>query len=188
MFMNGEKPLRLREGLSETELAEKSRVSRQTLRAVEGREESVTLSNFAKINTTLDRRIVLLSVPTEECYSDCSTIAVAMKVMRDGESSWKGHFFELVDEFRKALDPRLILLPPPQSLSLQLKGLLASMVLVLSDEAGIEAPEWAKKNLFLERPWFPSEMESLKASAVLESPLFFRKNNIFVQSNFMQRV
>ena len=94
---------------------------------------------------------------------------------------------ELVDGFRRTLDPRLLLLPPPPGLPAELHALLASVVLALCWEAGIDPPSWARVRRFLPRPFFPSETESLKASALVESPLAFRRNNIYVLDNFLER-
>lgn len=180
---------RLREAraLSERAFAEASGVSRITLRQVEARRPSATLDTLIKIAQGLERRLAVLLTPQEECDSDLSTVAVSLKVVRDGDESWKSHFFEMVDEFRRTLDPRLLLLPPSRSLAAPLRALLASMALALCEETGIDFPEWANKGYFLDRPWFPSETESLKATACLESPLWFRRNNIFVLGSFMER-
>lgn len=93
----------------------------------------------------------------------------------------------LVDEFRRTLDPRLLLLPPVRDLALELKALLASIVMSLCGEAGMNVPGWARKRHPLPTPWFVAEVESLKAMALVESPLPFRRNNIFVLDNFLQR-
>ena len=58
-------------------------------------------------------------LPQEPCNSDYSTYAVSLKVQHDGFDSWKIHFFNFVDEFRKSWDVRLILLPQPLSLDLK---------------------------------------------------------------------
>ena len=42
--------------------------------------------------------------------------------------------------------------------------------------------------LFLEKPWFPGDIENLKAMSIKESPKEFRRNNIFVLKNFLERV
>lgn len=55
-------------------------------------------------------------------------------------------------------------------------------------EFNTSAPIWAEKNLWLREPWFVSEVENLKAMALLESPASFRSNNIFVLDNFLSRV
>jgi len=54
-------------------------------------------------------------------------------------------------------------------------------------ELGVESPPWAMRSYYLPEPWFVSEVESLKAMAIQESPLFFRRNNIFVLDNFLSR-
>jgi len=51
----------------------------------------------------------------------------------------------------------------------------------------MHAPDWAQKDHCLPEPWFVAEMESLKASALVESPAYYKKNNIFVLENFLKR-
>jgi hypothetical protein len=111
-----------------------------------------------------------------------------MKIERDGFTSWKVHMMDFVDEFRRSLDGRLIILPPVATLDKRLQALLASTVAHLCNEVGMDAPAWALKSHFLETPWFLADMNSLKATALLESPLAFRRNNLFVQQNFLARV
>jgi hypothetical protein len=122
-----------------------------------------------------------------EIFSEYSTVALLFKVERDGFESWKTHLFDFVDEFRRTVDTRLILVPPPRNGDVRLVALLAATVQVLCDELGIDVPSWARKRYFLSVPWFVSGMNSLKASALLESPLPYRANNIFVHENFLER-
>jgi len=117
-----------------------------------------------------------------------STIAASYKVLRDGFESWKIHFMDLIDEFQRTLDPQLILLAPPVELSREQRALLASIVLQLCMNENISPPAWSMKKNFLSKPWFVSEMQSLKAMAIKESPIAFRRNNIFVLNNFLERV
>ncbi len=174
-------------GLSERALSDKAQLSRTTLRSIVAEDSSVTLKNLEATANALGLSLIILATPTE-MNADFSTIAVSLKVIRDGPLSWKIHFMDFIDEFRRSLDPRLFLLSPSIELSLRLRGLLASMVITLCDEAGMMTPAWAVKRFDLPAPWFVSEMESLKAMALLESPLAFRRNSIFVHSNFMERV
>ena len=117
-----------------------------------------------------------------------STVATGLNIERDGFSSWKLHLMNMVDEFRRHHDPPLFTVPPPSNIDRRIKALLASSVLYLCEESNICAPEWAKENYFLPTPWFVSGVESLKATSILESPWCFRKNNIFVLGNFLDRV
>jgi hypothetical protein len=41
--------------------------------------------------------------------------------------------------------------------------------------------------MVLPRPWFVAGVENLKATALVESPLPFRRNNVFVLGNFLSR-
>jgi hypothetical protein len=65
--------------------------------------------------------------------------------------------------------------------------LSASIVDALCHEQGVEAPDWPSAVGVLPDPWFVSGTENLKASALLESPVRFRRRNIFVLSNFLSR-
>lgn len=178
--------LRARDGFSERALAQAAGLSRGALRAVETGAPNVRLGTLIAAAAALRMRVHVLGVRADGA-ADCSTVAVAMKVCADGFASWKGHFMDLVDEYRRTLDPRLLLLAPVEPLDARLKALLAAIVCELCAESGIDAPEWARRSYFLPRPWFVSETESLKASALLESPIAFRRNNIFVLASFLDR-
>ena len=167
-------------------VAKMSGVSRLTVRGVIAGSKNATMSTLSSIAESFDRRLELLLVP-HEVNSELSTVAIGMKVLADGDPSWKIHFMELVDEFRHTLDPRLILLPPPRKLSRPLTALLSSIVHTLAMEADMDIPTWARQRMYLHPPWFVSESEALKAMAIMESPLAFRQNNIFVLNNFLER-
>lgn len=179
--------LRRKHGVSERRLAQSAGISRKTLREVEAAQGNPTVGSFDLALKPLDRTLMLLALPDNATRSDYSTVAVSMRVIQDGSDSWKIHFFELVDEFRKSIDIQLLLLSPVRDLAERLRALLASITLQLCEDVEIEAPGWALQRHFLKTPWFVSEMQSLKATAIQESPLAFRGNNIFVQRNFLAR-
>ena len=157
-----------------------------TLRNIELNQGNLTLQSLSAVAQQNDRTLGVLFFP-DRCASASSSVAVSMNVITDGFESWKIHFFELVDEFRRTLDPRLTLLPPVSQLDARLRALLSSIALDLANEAEMDPPDWAQKPYFLDLPWFPAGAESLKASALVESPVFYRKNNIFVLENFLRR-
>jgi transcriptional regulator with XRE-family HTH domain len=179
--------LRRASDLSERSVADAGKISRGTLRQVEQLEISnVTARSLSQVAEHFNRDVdVVLSCA--EIFSEYSSVALFYKIERDGFDSWATHLFDLVDEFRRTLDTRLILLPPPKQTDLKLIALVASTVKALCDEVEIAAPSWACKRYYLPVPWFVSEMNSLKASALLESPLPYRANNIFVLNNFLER-
>ena len=65
----------------------------------------------------------------------------------------------------------------------------AAMVETLCREAGLTPPEWTESpRCYLHRPWFAGAMESLKAILLAESPVAFRRRNLFVSANALTRV
>lgn len=120
--------------------------------------------------------------------SELSTVGVSAGVMRDGFNSWKIHFMDFVDEFRRTKDRRLLILPPLANLDPRLRCLLGCIVVQLCHEVNMAAPDWAVNQAPLKNPWFVSEIESLKAIALTESPIAFRIKNIFVFRNFLDRI
>jgi DNA-binding phage protein len=172
--------------ISERALAQKSGVSRGTLRSILHGGANFRLNSLSRLLDVLGGQATVIA-HVEEGLADCSSIATSINIRQDGFKSWKLHLMNMVDEFRRTRDVRLILLPPTHSLDNRIKALMASTVVELCSEVELRAPEWASRSYFLTRPWFVSGSESLKASAIVESPLAFRRNNIFVHSNFLSR-
>ena len=175
-----------RDKYTERALSRALGVSRVTLRKALRGQASVRLGTYQKIARYFKQQVELLCFPREH-RPDASTVAIGFRICRDGTESWKIHLMNFVDEFRRSKDGRLIVLPPDSSCPQQIQALIAATVEELCREINIASPEWVHKVKFLERPWFVSGMESLKASALIESPLAFRAKNIFVQQNFLER-
>lgn len=179
--------LRAQQKLSEQKLAEIAHVSRMTLRHIEKGTGNPTVQSLARVATALGRSLSVQVLPRRECSPEHTVVMASYKVVQDGFSSWKIHFMDLVDEFYKTADPRIFVIPPVPALPFALKALIASITWQLTEQTEQSIPDWARRLYFLDEPWFVSEMESLKAMAIVESPLAFRRNNIFVQENFLQR-
>jgi hypothetical protein len=97
------------------------------------------------------------------------------------------YLMEFVDEFRRTRDPRS--LQEPFALSDErLDALAAATGEKLCLDAGFEPPAWLDGVPACRNPWFVSGLESLKAIAVVESPLPFRLRKVFVLGNFLARV
>lgn len=66
---------------------------------------------------------------------------------------------------------------------------LAAVVETLCREVGLAVPSWRDNpRCYLGRPWFAGRMESLKAILLAESPVPFRRRNLFVSANALVRV
>ncbi len=69
------------------------------------------------------------------------------------------------------------------------KAYVAAAVEELCVKNNLEIPAWvSEKKYFLKEPFFVSGLESLKAFLIVESPLSFRRRNIFVSENVLHRV
>lgn len=180
------KKCRQNSGLSERIFCLRSNLSRITIRNVEDLGTTITLDSLGKYAHALKMDLGIFSAMTRG-QGELSTIGVCLSVEQDGFSSWKIHFMNFVDEFRRTLDTRLIVLAPPSRFPKKLTALIASIVLELCAEVGVPAPDWARQNHCLPEPWFVAESESLKASALVESKAYYKKNNIFVLENFLAR-
>jgi hypothetical protein len=96
-----------------------------------------------------------------------------------------------VDEFRRvSLDQKLKMVEKPE---LHFKkrihnSYFAASVEYLCLESHILVPDWVhNKKYFLKEPFFAGGLESLKAFLLVESPLPFRRRNIFVSENALER-
>jgi hypothetical protein len=112
---------------------------------------------------------------------------VSLRIYLGGQASWRIHFFNFVDQFRRNPDTPLISHPPIEALNPHIKAPFASTVEFLCAEQKLSSPSWTRSIETLELPWFVSGVENLKACALMESPAQFRSRNIFVLGNFLQR-
>lgn len=70
----------------------------------------------------------------------------------------------------------------------RIDALLAATAEQLCVEMKLKTPVWILRVPAPRDPWFVSGMESLKAIAIVESPLPFRIRKLFVLENFLSRV
>jgi DNA-binding phage protein len=148
-------------------------------KVIEG-ESSPTLDAFAKITAVLGFEVELRRIPMED------SVEVVSELVAQG-GDWKIHFFNFVDAFRRTKSKKLIEKPPVKALGARERSLIASITHQLCLEMSIEVPKWVMATRPLKDPWFVSGMENLKAMAVAESPITFKRNNVFVLENFLAR-
>ncbi len=97
-----------------------------------------------------------------------------------------------VDEFRRATDDQKIKMVKTPGMVFKKNihnAYFAASVEYLCLGNHIPIPEWVhQKKYFLKNPFFAGGLESLKAFLLVESPLSFRRRNIFVSENVLVRV
>lgn len=173
--------------MSERDIAELTGLSRQSIRSYESLPMTGKIECLTKIAAALNHRVIILVVPDVDVDADLSVVTISNSIIQDGFESWKIHLMNFVDHFRKTKDARLIQLPPSKKLDRRIRALISATVNSLCEECQMDRPDWSARLNFLPEPWFVSGLESLKATCLLESPYFFRRCNIFVQENFLQR-
>ena len=104
-----------------------------------------------------------------------------------GITEWS-EFFDAVDEARRQRSFHALKRLYYRSRRTRERALINATARALAWEMGLDAPWWASLPRFLRKPFFVAGVENLKASALVECPLAFRQNNIFVLANFLKRV
>lgn len=176
--------------ISQRGLAKKAGISFRTVQLLEWGHHDWRLSTLEKIAHTLGlpNSAIERTVGRRLSWEVDSVADISERVCLDGEASWSIHLFNFVDEFRRNPRRELIDAAPESETPRHLECLIASTVESLCDEKGMIHPAWCMSVGRLPAPWFVSGVESLKATALVHSPLHFRKRNIFVMDNFLDRV
>ncbi len=114
------------------------------------------------------------------------------------EGPFPDHFLgDFIDDFRhraksKEEKSALVREKPEPIQSEEFKDVdayLAAVAEYLCREAGLSPPAWTEgPEYFLPKPWFAGGLENLKAILLVESPIPFRRRNLFVSANAMTRV
>ena len=116
-----------------------------------------------------------------------NTVLDTKKKIDDDPRWWKIPLMDFVDDFRYYKDPAMI--AEPFYLSDERKdAVLASVIETLCDELGIAIPKWLSDVPACREPYFLSEIESLKAITLVETPVHFRVRKVLVMENFLFRV
>lgn len=180
---------RKRQALSQRLLARRAGISYKSVQLLESGRDT-RLSTLQKVAVGLGYPEASLrcfldlyfSLPQHALYF-CS-----LKILRDGEASWRIHLFDFVDAFRKNPAMDLISHPPDVRSTQRTRELLAAVVETLCWQWDVETPAWCAASFPLPEPWFVAGVEALKTIALVESPLHFRRRGIFVLGNFLARL
>ncbi len=162
-----------------TQLARVSGLNKSTISRYVNGERAYSLENFEKLKNAA------ISIEKKSLRGRTSARKATGRVAI-GEQ-WRNPYFDFVDSFRATRSRLLITERPVDGLEIMSLALICSIVMQLCDEMEIAPPEWAKLCIGLETPWFISKFKSLRAVCLVESPIFFKRNNIFVGGNFLER-
>lgn len=107
--------------------------------------------------------------------------------MADEPRWWKVALFDFVDDFRYHKDPAAIAEAFDLS-DVKRDAVLAGVIESLCDEMQIGIPDWLYDVPACRHPFFLSQVENLKAFAIVQSPTRLRLRKVFVCDNFLFRV
>lgn len=187
--MKALKVLREVKGISQRRLALLAKLSYKSLQLIESGGHDPKISTLQQIANGLgypphiveERVATLFELPPD------SIAVISARIAEEGENSWKIWLFNFVDAFRVAKKEEYVRTPPVEKTPQKVKALLASTAEMLCEELQIEKPLWCEAIPALDIPWFVAGVENLKAMGLVESPAHFRKRNIFVLNNFLER-
>ena len=181
--------IRRRRNLSQRALAQRAGLSFRGMQLLESPNHDARMSSLEHVvhalglpRTGVRRAVsrVLLEPPD-------SLFCASLRILEDRERSWRSHVMDCVDAVRRSRSAAEMATPPATELPERLRALMAGVAETLATECGAGAPPWTSRIGPLDRPWFVSGYESLKASALVESPVPFRSRNVFVLANFLER-
>lgn len=187
--MNPLKRAREARGLSQRRLAAQARLSYKSIQLLESGHHDPQLSTIAAVAEALGYPPASIARRFDDLFQSPpdSVRCMSERIVIDGENSWKLWLFNFVDAFRCTRDAQYIAAPPVDATPPHIRALLTSTVDALCDETGLPLPWWSAGIAPLADPWFVAGIESLKAIAIVEAPIHFRKRNIFVLNNFLER-
>lgn len=175
--------------LSQRVLAARAGVSFRTVQQLEAGRHDPRLSTLTKVASALGYppRALERALERRLAAAPDSVLDASERVGRGAAGDWKIHLFNFVDAFRRRPRASLVAEPPAPEAPPRVRALFACVVEALCEKAGRPAPDWCAAIGPLPEPWFVSGVESLKAFAIVESPLAFRRRRIFVLENFLER-
>ena len=181
--------IRHRCGLSQRVLAQRAGLSFRGVQLLESPEHDARLSSLERVVHAfgLPRSSVRRAVAGVLLEPPGSLFCASLRILEDGEGSWRHHLMDCVDAVRRSRSAAELETPPAGELPERLRALMAGVAETLTAECCFSAPRWTSSIGPLDRPWFVAGFESLKASALVESPMPFRSRNVFVLANFIER-
>ena len=160
-------------------VAEASGLNKSTISRYVSHERAYSLENFEKV------QLAVQLIERKSLRGRTSAHEATQRVLA-GED-WRISYFDFVDSLLATKSELLLIERPSDGLDIKSLALICSIVMQLCYELHIHPPDWAQLSLELETPWFVSKFKSLRAMSLIDSPIFFKRNNIFVGGDFLQR-
>ncbi|WP_214107541.1 hypothetical protein [Acrocarpospora catenulata] len=114
-------------------------------------------------------------------------LAVKLRATDNDKIRWK-LVWEFLEEYRweQAVDQLTLLAAEPCPVGDERwDALLAALTEHLAAQHDLAPPLWTASHV-LERPWFPAELPSQRAEALVWAPAAFRKHGVYLSAHDLQ--
>lgn len=186
---------RLREerGLSQAEVARLMGTSQSWVARMETGEVDPSLSSLRRyldaVGATLDVQVGEWPAPFQP-MSLADVARAARRHAGDGESVLR-LCLQFIDDFREAdasIRGDLLRTAPGSTGDQRWDAFLAALAEHLAYHDGLPVPRWADRgDRFLKSWWFLSDLPSVRAAALAESPAAFRRRGVFITDDLFAR-
>ena len=193
-YSRGSGVLGKQRGLSQAAVARQMGTSQSWVARMESGEVDVGLSSVRRYLDVIRARLDVQLDPTAEPGFRPMTLASLGRAGRshvpDDETLLR-LCLQFIDDFREA-DPAaqasLIEDTPPSTGDARWDAFLAALAEHLAYHGGLPVPRWVRRRgRFLKRWWFLSDLPSVMAAALAESPAAFRSRGTFVTEDLFAR-
>jgi len=118
-----------------------------------------------------------------------NTLAELARRVSRGEQQFDVALSEFLDSFYVSTRRQALIDPVPEFLADRVQqALLGAVGEHLARRWNLAIPAWTgAADRFLNRPYFTTNLESLKALLLVESPIAFRRRLLFVSANALDR-
>lgn len=191
-----EKARRLREerGLSQATVARRMGTSQSWVARMESGAVDAGISSVRRYLDAIGARLDLQPDPRAESDFRPMTLADVARAARphvgDGETVLR-LCLQFMDDYRETeRHSRAALLEdvPPSTGDVRWDAFLAAVAEHLAYHGDLPIPRWVDRSgRFLTQWWFPTDLPSVMASALAESPAAFRRRGIFVTEDLFAR-
>ena len=192
-FWSQARRLRQAKGLSQAAVARRIGTSQSWVARMESGRVDPGLGSVHRYLEAVGGRLELRPTPEARNFSPMTLAEVARRGRQhvsDGEHMLR-LCLQFIDDFREAeseVRPSLVETPPRSTGDARWDAFLAALAEHLAYHHRLPIPRWtAREGTVLRRWWFLSDLPSVKAASLAESPGAFRRWGIFVTNDLFVR-
>lgn len=188
--------VRRQAGLSQLALAERAGMSQSMVSAYENGRRQPTTPTLARLLAAAGTRLQLVAQPAAIRTGAEPIAVVARRIARalstgDAAGAWR-QLVGFTDDFRSSAPGGrgwLVQEPPALLEQSNYNAAIAGLVEYLCAQRRMPVPAWtSEEDRFVQPWWFPAGLPALRARALRDSPISFKRHGVFVTAEAFDRV